>query len=136
MELPLSVNGLQKIFVRYFRENLTPVSITELCWQARSYVVLHHIKLTESSFLFSSGMLIHFSDVIAFSRQRGILVVVLKTGVVYLFSGDSSQSQCVQICNPELYAKTGRMLPKGRSVIRNLQLLRWKIKEYMAKDIF
>lgn len=135
MELPLSVSGLQKIYVRYFRENLAPVSITELCWQVRSYVVLHHIKLTDSSFLFSSGSLINFSDVIAFSKQHGILMIVLKTGVICLFSGDSSLHQCVQVCNPELYAQTGRMLPKGRSIIGNLQLLRWKIKEYTTKEI-
>ena len=135
MELPLSVNGLQKLFVRYFRKNLDPVSITELCWQVRSYVVLHQIKLTESSFLFSSGNLINFSDVIAFSRQRGILMIVLKSGVICLFSGDSPMRQCVQVCNPDLYVQTGQMLPKGRSVFKNLQLLRWKIKECTSKEI-
>lgn len=135
MELPLSVNGLQKIYVRYFGQNLDPVNITELCWQVRSYVVLHHIKLTESSFLFSSGNVINFSDVIAFSKQRGILMIVLKTGFICLFSGDSSKKQCVQVCNPDLYTQTGHMLPKGRGIIGNLQLFRWKIKEYTAKEI-
>lgn len=135
MELPLSVNGLQKIYVRYFRKNLDPVSITELCWQMRPFVVLHHFKLTESSFLFSSGSLIRFSDVITFSKQHGIFMIVLKTGIVCLFSGDSSMQQCVQVCNPDLYAQTGHMLPRGRSIILNLQLLRWKIKECTAKEI-
>ena len=54
MELPLSISNLQEQWLLSFLKKLDPANITELFWQLRPYVVLHHVEFKESSFSFSS----------------------------------------------------------------------------------
>jgi hypothetical protein len=52
MELPLSISNLQEQWLLSFLKKLDPANITELFWQLRPYVVLHHVEFKESSFAY------------------------------------------------------------------------------------
>ena len=58
MELPLSISNLQEQWLLSFLKKLDPANITELFWQLRPYVVLHHVEFKESSFLFHQLVLL------------------------------------------------------------------------------
>lgn len=135
MELPLSIACLQEQWLQSFLEKLEPANITELFWQLRPYVVLHHVEFQESSFSFSSFGAVNFSDIIGFIRKDGSLGILLKNGWFYLFSDSSTDQQCLLICNPEFYKQKGKVLSFWSDFIVKLQLLWWKIKEYLRRNI-
>ena len=66
MELPLSISNLQEQWLLSFLKKLDPANITELFWQLRPYVVLHHVEFKESSFSFLSVGSINFVDIVGF----------------------------------------------------------------------
>ena len=73
MELPLSISNLQEQWLLSFLKKLDPANITELFWQLRPYVVLHHVEFKESSFSFSSVGIINFVDIVGFVRKNDTL---------------------------------------------------------------
>ena len=86
MELPLSISNLQEQWLLSFLKKLDPANITELFWQLRPYVVLHHVEFKESSFSFSSVGIINFVDIVGFVRKNDTLGILLRNGCFYLFS--------------------------------------------------
>ena len=135
MELPLSISNLQEQWLLSLLEKLDPVNITELFWQLRPYVVLHHVEFKESSFSFSSVGIINFTDIVGFVRGKGTLGILLRDGRFCLFSASSMDRQCISVCNLEFYKKTGRMLSGWSLFVAKWQLLWWKIKEYLRRNI-
>ena len=135
MELPLSISNLQEQWLLSLLEKLDPVNITELFWQLRPYVVLHHVEFKESSFSFSSVGIINFTDIAGFVLLRNALGILLRDGRFCLFSASSMDRQCISVCNPEFYKKTGRMLSGWSLFVAKRQLLWWKIKEYLRRNI-
>ena len=135
MELPLSISNLQEQWLLSFLKKLDPVNIAELFWQLRPYVVLHHVEFKESSFSFSSVGSINFVDIIGFVREEDTLGILLKNGRFYLFSAASMDRQCISVCDPEFYKQTGRMLGGWSLFVAKRQLLWWKIKEYLRRNI-
>ena len=85
MELPLSISNLQEQWLLSFLKKLDPANITELFWQLRPYVVLHHVEFKESSFSFSSVGIINFVDIVGFVRKNDTLGILLRNGCFYLF---------------------------------------------------
>ena len=136
MELPLSISNLQEQWLLSLLEKLDPVNITELFWQLRPYVVLHHVEFKESSFSFSSVGIINFTDIAGFVRGKDTLGILLRDGRFCLFSASSMDRQCISVCNLEFYKKTGRMLSGWSLFVAKRQLLWWKIKEYLHRNIF
>ena len=110
MELPLSISNLQEQWLLSFLKKLDPANITELFWQLRPYVVLHHVEFKESSFSFSSVGIINFVDIVGFVRKNDTLGILLRNGCFYLFSAVSRDRQCILVCDPEFYKQTGRRL--------------------------
>ena len=110
MELPLSISNLQEQWLLSFLKKLDPANITELFWQLRPYVVLHHVEFKESSFSFSSVGIFNFVDIM--------------------------DRQCILVCDPEFYKQTGRRLGGWSLFVAKRQLLWWKIKEYLHRNIF
>ncbi|MFQ8829552.1 MAG: hypothetical protein ACLR80_08245 [Parabacteroides merdae] len=110
MELPLSISNLQEQWLLSFLKKLDPANITELFWQLRPYVVLHHVEFKESSFSFSSVGIINFVDIVGFVRKNDTLGILLRNGCFYLFSAVSMDRQCILVCDPEFYKQTGRRL--------------------------
>lgn len=135
MELPLSISNFQEHWLLSLSKKLDPVNITELFWQLRSYVVLHHVEFKDSSFSFSSIGIINFMDIAGFVRKGDTLGILLKDGRIYLFSASSMDQQCILVCDPEFYKRTGRMLPGWSLLAAKRQLLWWKIKEYLRRNI-
>ncbi|MEY8486304.1 hypothetical protein [uncultured Parabacteroides sp.] len=135
MELPLSISNLQEQWLLSFLEKLDPVNITELFWQLRPYVVLHHVEFKESSFSFSSVGIISFADIAAFVLLKDALGILLKNGRFCLFSASSMDQQCISVCDPEFYKRTGKLLPGWSLFVAKRQLLWWKIKEYLRRNI-
>lgn len=135
MELPLSISNLQEQWLLSFLKKLDSANITELFWQLRPYVVLHHVEFKESSFSFSSVGSINFVDIVGFVREEDTLGILLKNGRFYLFSAASMDRQCISVCDPEFYKQTGRMLCAGAFFVAKWQLLWWKIKEYLRRNI-
>ena len=80
-----------------FLKELDPANITELFWQLRPYVVLHHVEFKESSFSFSSVGIINFVDIVGFVRKNDTLGILLRNGCFYLFSAASMDRQCMII---------------------------------------
>lgn len=136
MELPLSISSLQEQWLLSFLKKLDPANITELFWQLRPYVVLHHVEFKESSFSFSSVGIINFVDIVGFVRKNDTLGILLRNGCFYLFSAVSRDRQCILVCDPEFYKQTGRMLGGWSLFVAKRQLLWWKIKEYLHRNIF
>ena len=136
MELPLSISSLQEQWLLSFLKELDPANITELFWQLRPYVVLHHVEFKESSFSFSSVGIINFVDIVGFVRKNDTLGILLRNGCFYLFSAASMDRQCILVCDPEFYKQTGRMLGGWSLFVAKRQLLWWKIKEYLHRYIF
>ena len=101
MELPLSISNLQEQWLLSFLKKLDPANITELFWQLRPYVVLHHVEFKESSFSFSSVGIINFVDIVGFVRKNDTLGILLRNGCFYLFSAVSRDRQCILVCDPE-----------------------------------
>ena len=130
MELPLSISNLQEQWLLSFLKKLDPANITELFWQLRPYVVLHHVEFKESSFSFSSVGIINFVDIVGFVRKNDTLGILLRNGCFYLFSAVSMDRQCILVCDPEFYKQTGRRLGGWSLFVAKRQLLWWKIKEY------
>lgn len=135
MELPLSISNLQEQWLLSLLEKLDPVNITELFWQLRPYVVLHHVEFKESSFSFSSVGIINFTDIAGFVLLRNALGILLRDGRFCLFSASSMDRQCISVCNLEFYKKTGRTLSGWSLFVAKWQLLWWKIKEYLRRNI-
>ena len=135
MELPLSISNLQEQWLLSFLKKLDPVNIAELFWQLRPYVVLHHVEFKESSFSFLSVGSINFVDIVGFVREEDTLGILLKNGRFYLFSSASMDRQCISVCDPEFYKQTGRLLSGWSSFVAKQQLLWWKIKEYLRRNI-
>ncbi len=135
MELPLSISNFQEHWLLSLSKKLDPVNITELFWQLRSYVVLHHVEFKDSSFSFSSIGIINFVDIAGFVRKGDTLGILLKDGRICLFSASSMDRQCILVCDPEFYKRTGRMLPGWSLLAAKRQLLWWKIKEYLRRNI-
>ena len=100
MELPLSISNLQEQWLLSFLKKLDPANITELFWQLRPYVVLHHVEFKESSFSFSSVGIINFVDIVGFVRKNDTLGILLRNGCFYLFSAVSRDRQCILVCDP------------------------------------
>lgn len=105
MELPLSISNLQEQWLLSFLKKLDPANITELFWQLRPYVVLHHVEFKESSFSFSSVGIINFVDIVGFVRKNDTLGILLRNGCFYLFSAVSMDRQCILVCDPEFLSK-------------------------------
>lgn len=135
MDLSLSIESLQKQWSLSFLKKLEPVNITELFWQLRPYVVLHHVEFKESSFSFSTFGSVDFNEIVSFVRKRGTLGILLRNGCFYLFSDSSVDQQCILVCNPELYKQKGKVLSGWSTLVGSLQLLWWKIKEYLRRNI-
>ena len=135
-ELPLSISNLQEQWLLSFLKKLDPANITELFWQLRPYVVLHHVEFKESSFSFSSVGIINFVDIVGFVRKNDTLGILLRNGCFYLFSAVSMDRQCILVCDPEFYKQTGRRLGGWSLFVAKRQLLWWKIKEYLHRNIF
>lgn len=123
-------------YADFFRKKLDPANITELFWQLRPYVVLHHVEFKESSFSFSSVGIINFVDIVGFVRKNDTLGILLRNGCFYLFSAVSMDRQCILVCDPEFYKQTGRRLGGWSLFVAKRQLLWWKIKEYLHRNIF
>ncbi|RHO72983.1 hypothetical protein DW083_08165 [Parabacteroides sp. AF48-14] len=136
MELPLSIACLQEQWVQFLLKKLEPANITELFWQLRPYVVLHHVEFQESSFSFSIFGAVNFSDIISFIRKDGTLGILLKNGRFYLFSDSSMDRQCILVCDPDFYEQEGKALSAWSNFVGKCQLLWWKIKEYLRRNIF
>ena len=136
MELPLSISNLQEQWLLSFLKKLDPANITELFWQLRPYVVLHHVEFKESSFSFSSVGIINFVDIVGFVRKNDTLGILLRNGCFYLLSAVSMDRQCILVCDPEFYKQTGRRLGGWSLFVAKRQLLWWKIKEYLHRNIF
>ena len=136
MELPLSIACLQEQWVQFLLKKLEPANITELFWQLRPYVVLHHVEFQESSFSFSIFGAVNFSDFISFIRKVGSLGILLKIGRFYLFSDSSMDRQCILVCDPDFYEREGKVLSAWSNFVGKCQLLWWKIKEYLRRNIF
>ena len=135
MELPLSISNLQEQWLLSFLKKLDPANITELFWQLRPYVVLHHVEFKESSFSFSSVGIINFVDIVGFVRKNDTLGILLRNGCFYLFSAVSMDRQCILVCDPEFYKQTGRRLGGWSLFVAKRQLLWWKIKECLHRNI-
>lgn len=135
MDLPLSIGSLQKQWLLSFWEKLEPVNITELFWQLRPYVVLHHVEFKESAFSFAALGSVDFTEIVSFVRKRETLGILLRNGRFYLFSDSSLDQQCILVCNPELYKQKGKVLSGWSTVVGSLQLLWWKIKEYLRRNL-
>ena len=119
MELPLSISNLQEQWLLSFLKKLDPANITELFWQLRPYVVLHHVEFK-----------------VGFVRKNDTLGILLRNGCFYLFSAVSMDRQCILVCDPEFYKQTGRRLGGWSLFVAKRQLLWWKIKEYLHRNIF
>ena len=122
MELPLSISNLQEQWLLSFLKKLDPANITELFWQLRPYVVLHHVEFKEASFSFSSVGIINFVDIVGFVRKNDTLGILLRNGCFYLFSAVSMDRQCILVCDPEFYKQTGRRLG-GWSLCRETAII-------------
>ena len=135
MDLPLSIEGLQKQWSLSFWQKLEPVNITELFWQLRPYVALHHVEFKESAFSFSTFGSVDFTEIVSFVRRKGTLGILLRNGHLYLFSDSSADQQCISVCNPKLYKQKGKVLSGWSTFVGYFQLLWWKIKEYLRRNI-
>lgn len=135
MEQPLFIGGLQKQFVLYQQKEHKPTNIAELCWQIRPYVVLHQIRITDSAFIFAAGAPIHYADVISFAKKNGALKILLKNGRLCLLSGSNPSRWCIRVCDPEEYARTGRMQPWWRTCASYIKLFWWNTKEFVNRKI-
>ena len=94
------------------------------------------LEFKESSFSFSSVGIINFVDIVGFVRKNDTLGILLRNGCFYLFSAVSRDRQCILVCDPEFYKQTGRRLGGWSLFVAKRQLLWWKIKEYLHRNIF